>query len=148
MLVLLLWLRRLALIRSILHLARLLLALGVLILLQLVGNWIASVARIPVPGSVIGMMLLAAGLGSGILPATIVQRAAEPLLRHLSLLYVPAGVALMLYGDLLRREWLPITGGAIASLLAVIVIVGIVARYGPSDSDDRLERSTALEEAV
>lgn len=131
---LILWLRRLMAVRSALRTTLALMGFVVLVLLQLVGNWIARVAHIPVPGSVIGMVLLAAGIHLGVIPRRLVRAAAELLVRHLALLYVPAGVALILYVALVRREWLPIAGGALVSLVTVLAIVGVVA--------DRTERAT------
>lgn len=78
------------------------------------------------------MVLLAAGIQLRVIPQRLVRASAELLVRHLTLLYVPAGVGVLLYVALLRREWLPIVGGALASLLTVLATVGVIA--------DRLER--------
>ena len=104
------------------------LAAGVAVLwaLQLLGGWIAALVHLPVPGSVIGLVLLATAIGAGVLPLALVRPAADLLVRHLSLLYVPAGAALMLYWGLVRREWLPIVAGGIASTVAVLVVAGLV----------------------
>ena len=131
---LILWLRRLMAVRSALRTALALIGFAVLVLLQLLGNWIARAAHAPIPGSVIGMVLLAAGIHLGVIPRRLVRAAAELLVRHLALLYVPAGVALILYVALVRREWLPIAGGALVSLVSVLAVVGVVA--------DRTERAT------
>lgn len=137
---LILWLRRLMAVRSALRTALALIGFAVLVLLQLAGDWIARVAHVPIPGSVVGMVLLATGIHIGVIPRRLVRAAAELLVRHLALLYVPAGVALILYVALVRREWLPIAGGALVSLVSVLAVVGIVA--------DRTERSANLTESV
>lgn len=137
---LILWLRRLMAVRSALRTTLALVGFAVLVLLQLLGNWLARLAHIPVPGSVIGMVLLAAGINLGVIPRRLVRAAAELLVRHLALLYVPAGVALILYVALVRHEWLPIAGGALVSLVSVLAIVGIVA--------DRTERATSESASV
>jgi holin-like protein len=96
----------------------------VLLAFLLVGTVIASVGRLPLPGSVVGMLLLAAVLHFRWMPATWVEPAAGLLLRHMALLFVPPGVGLMLQYDLLRREWLPIVAASAASTLAVLLVVG------------------------
>ncbi len=101
-------------------------AAGALVLLAflLVGTSIASLGRLPLPGSVVGMLLLAAALHFRWMPAAWVEPAAGLLLRHMALLFVPPGVGLMLQYDLLRREWLPIVLGSAASTVAVVLVVG------------------------
>ena len=104
------------------------LAAGVAVLwgLQLLGAWLAALVHLAVPGSVVGLVLLATAIGAGVVPLALVRPAADLLVRHLSLLYVPAGAALMLYWGLVRREWLPIAAGGVASTIAVLVVVGLV----------------------
>nr|WP_257907187.1 CidA/LrgA family protein [Janibacter limosus] len=79
---------------------------------QLVGEVISHALGLPIPGSVIGMVLLFGVLlvrkpevDSGTLGA------ADGLLRHLQLLFIPAGVGVMVSFGELRADWLPIGGG-------------------------------------
>lgn len=110
--------------RSALTLGRFVFGLGVLLLFQLLGSWLVGLAHAAVPGSVIGMMLLAAAVHVKIVPLWVVRPAADFLVRHLALLYVPAGVSVMLYAGLLRQQWVAITAAAIVSLIAVLLVVG------------------------
>ena len=128
----LLWLRRIVALRSALRTALALLGFALLVALQWLGGWLMARAHAPIPGSVVGMVLLAVGIHFRVIPRRLVRASAELLVRHLTLLYVPAGVGVLLYVALLQREWLPIVGGAIASLLTVLAVVGVIA--------DRAER--------
>jgi putative effector of murein hydrolase LrgA (UPF0299 family) len=75
---------------------------------QLAGELVVTATGLPVPGPVCGMALLFAGLlVKGRLPAEL-ARVADALLGNLSLLFVPAGVGVMLRAGLIAREWLPI----------------------------------------
>lgn len=127
MFALLLWLRRILALRSALRTALALLGFVVLVALQWLGGWLMALAHAPIPGSVVGMVLLAAGIQLGVIPRRLVRESAELLVRHLTLLYVPAGVGVLVYVALLRREWLPIVGGALASLVTVLAVVGVIA---------------------
>jgi holin-like protein len=98
---------------------------GVLLLAQLAGAWLARALGLPVPGSVLGLVLLAALIELRVVPLALVRPAADFLVRHLALLYVPAGAALVLHWALVRREWLPIVAGGVASTLAVLVVAGV-----------------------
>ena len=90
------------------------------------GEALVSVARLPMPGSVAGMLLLAAALRVGWIPLVWVRGAAELLVRYMGLLFVPPGVGLMLYFDLIGREWLPIMAAAVSSTMLVLLTVGVL----------------------
>ena len=86
------------------------------------GSWFVRATYLPVPGSVVGLVVLA--LETRILPLALVRSAAELLVRHLALLYVPAGVALLAYWGAVRHDLVAITVAALASLVAVLLVVG------------------------
>jgi holin-like protein len=100
--------------------------LGLLILLAFLwmGDALASALRLPLPGSVAGMLMLAGALRLRWIPARAVEPVAELLIRNMALLFVPAGVGVMVYAGLLRREWLPIVAAGAASTVAVLLVVG------------------------
>jgi holin-like protein len=89
-----------------------------------VGEAAARWLRLPLPGNLLGMVLLAAALRAGVVRMETVRPTAHLLLRHMALFFVPAGVGLVRYLGLLRAEWLPIAGGCAAGLLAVLLVVG------------------------
>lgn len=97
-----------------------------LLVCQLIGEGLARLAGWPVPGPVVGMAILFAGLVlRGGLPDGL-DATASGLLRHLSLLFVPAGAGVMLHAALLGREWLPISVALIASTLVTIAVTGVI----------------------
>lgn len=103
-------------------------ALAVLLFFQLVGEAIAQVSHLPVPGPVIGMVLLFLALQwRSNLPEPL-QTTAQTLLSHLSLLFVPAGVGIIQYGSLLEEEWLALTIAVVLSTVLTIAITGLVMR--------------------
>ncbi len=107
--------------------------LALLVALATLGDWLVRTTGASVPGSVVGMLLLTILLETRLLPITLVRSAAELLVRHLALLYVPAGVALLVYWSAVRGELLAIVAAALASLVAVLIVVGPIVQ--------RLERS-------
>jgi holin-like protein len=98
--------------------------LAVLLAFLLAGQAVAWLGRLPLPGSVVGMLLLAAALRLGWVRVAWVEPAAALLLRHMALLFVPPGVGLMAHFGLLRREWLPVVAASAASTVAVLLVVG------------------------
>ena len=95
---------------------------------QLAGEVIARSLALPIPGPVIGMVLLLAGLLiKGEVPEAL-DRTARAFLDNLSLLFVPAGVGVMLHLALVEREWLPITASLIGSSIATIAVTALLLR--------------------
>lgn len=80
--------------------------------------------HLPVPGSVVGLVALGTLIELRVIPLELVRSAAELLVRHLALLYVPAGVALLVYWGAVRHDLVAITIAALASLVAVLLVVG------------------------
>ena len=91
---------------------------------QLIGELLVSFTGLPVPGPVIGMLLLFTGLLlHGRLPEDL-GRVADALITNLSLLFVPAGVGVMLHLQLLGNELVPISIALVASTLITIAVSG------------------------
>lgn len=103
-------------------------AITLLLLFQLAGEAIALFFALPVPGPVIGMGLLFATLAlrGGVAPD--LRQTAQNLLQHLSLLFVPAGVGVMLHVERIASEWLPIVIALIVSTFAAIAVTALVLR--------------------
>ena len=96
----------------------------VLLLCQLAGDFIMLATGLPLPGPVIGMALLFTGLSlRGEAPAAL-QSLSDSLLSHLSLLFVPAGVGVMLHADLIGAQLLPIAGSVVIATLTTMVLTG------------------------
>lgn len=95
---------------------------------QLAGEVIAKSLALPIPGPVIGMVLLLVGLLiKGDVPDAL-ERTARAFLDNLSLLFVPAGVGVMLHLALVEREWLPITASLIGSCVITIAVTALLLR--------------------
>src|SRR5690606_25301294 len=98
------------------------------------GDFVARVLALPIPGSIIGMLLLTVALQFKLIPLAIVESIGALILKHMALFFVPLGVGLIRYADVLRQEWLPITVAVIASTLAVLIVVGYTQqRLEPGD---------------
>ncbi len=103
-------------------------AITLLLLFQLTGEAIALFFALPVPGPVIGMGLLFAALAWRSGPSSELRSTAQNLLQHLSLLFVPAGVGVMLHWRRMADEWLPIVVALVASTFITIAITAVVLR--------------------
>ena len=57
-------------------------------------------SHLPIPGSVLGMIILFTLLSTGIIKEQWLAMVAPPLLKHLSFFFIPIAVGLMEWGDL------------------------------------------------
>ncbi|GAB4372971.1 MAG: CidA/LrgA family protein [Kiloniellaceae bacterium] len=103
-------------------------ALTALLLCQLAGEAAVRLIDLPLPGPVLGLVLLLAILAlRGGVPDTI-QSTAGGLLKHLSLLFVPAGVGVLQHLQRIEAEWLAIAAALLISSVATIVVTAVVMR--------------------
>ena len=118
-----------------------LLAFAVLLLFQCLGEGLVFLFGLPVPGPVTGMLLLLAALLAFPRLTAVVEAGANELLRHLSLLFVPAGVGIIATAATGKGHWLAIVAGVVASTVATLAVTAFVLqaltpRRGP-DGDGR-----------
>lgn len=119
-----------------------LIGLTVILCCQLVGEIGARGAGLPIPGPVLGMVLLLVVLllrdrTAPLLSASGVSDALETtgkaLLSHLSLMFVPAGVGVIQNLELLGRNGVAIAvalvGSTLAALVATVATFLVVARW-------------------
>ncbi|MBU0602718.1 MAG: CidA/LrgA family protein [Gammaproteobacteria bacterium] len=101
-----------------------------LLLFQLAGEVLVQWFGLPVPGPVLGMLLLFIVLiVRGGAPAAL-RDTANTLLQHLSLLFVPAGVGVMTHLGLFATEWLPTTVAILLSTAITVLVTAGVMRMG------------------
>jgi holin-like protein len=102
--------------------------LTLLSLFQLCGEFLSRILDLPIPGSVLGMSLLLLGLMTNLVDIKWFEEAAEMLLANMALFFVPAGVGVMIYGDLIAAEWLPISVATVLSTFVVMAVTGKLAQ--------------------
>ena len=100
----------------------------ILILFQLAGECVSRLPDLPIPGNVMGMGLLLLALSMKLVEAKWIEEAADLLLSNMALFFVPAGVGVMIYGDLIAAEWLPITVATVVSTFVVMAVTGLLAQ--------------------
>jgi holin-like protein len=103
-------------------------ALTILLVFQLAGEAISHGLDLSVPGPVIGLALLFVALIARGGATNDLRSTANGLLQHLSLLFVPAGVGVMVHLARLKQEWLPISIALIASTVLTIACTALAMR--------------------
>lgn len=98
------------------------------------GELLVFIFQIAFPGSIMGMLLLAAFLQMGWIKLEWIQDISEFLLSNLGFFFVPPGVALMLYFKVIALQFWPILLATVISTVFVLLATGwthqIIRRYG------------------
>ena len=105
----------------------------------LIGEAIQVFFNIPLPGSIIGFLLLFTALMLKIYPLEWIESGAHFLLAFLSLYFIPATVGVVEYGELFSGKGMLLIPIVIASTF--LTMAGRVSQYAAKASTDRKERS-------
>jgi holin-like protein len=103
--------------------------LTLIFLCQLVGEIISRLTNLPIPGPVIGMVILFCGLTLRKTMPSELETVSGFLHRNLPLLFVPAGVGVIKNLDILLRYWAPFTGAIIIGTAVTIAVTGVVMQF-------------------
>lgn len=115
-------------------------ALALLLLFQLLGEALALVSGLPVPGPVLGMALLLAVLVWRPAGLQDLRPTAQGMLQHLSLLFVPAGVGVMQHLQRLGNEALAIGVALVVSTLVGLAVTAWTMLWLMRGQERRQER--------
>ena len=121
---------------NVLKIGKIIVQIGVLYLFSFIGTWIVQLLHIPLPGSIIGLILLLIGLVSGVIPPWFIKEGAGFLIAILTLLFVPATVGIMQYPQLLSGYGVLLVLIVCMSTCIAFVVTGKIAKKmeGPYDT--------------
>lgn len=93
------------------------------------GELLALIPGVSIPGSILGMLLLTLLLDRKIVNPTTIKPICRFLISNMAFFFIPPGVALMLYFDLIKAQWLPISVATVVSIAAVLIVTGRLHQY-------------------
>ncbi|KQP23497.1 CidA/LrgA family protein [Pseudorhodoferax sp. Leaf267] len=100
-----------------------------LVLFLLLGEAIVRWSGLPVPGSLVGMVLLLAALIAWGRTPPGLQAASTPLLRHLMLFFIPAVAGVMTQFALVADEWLPFLAACALGAALTLAVTALALRW-------------------
>jgi len=104
----------------------------------LAGEILVYLAALPLPGAVVGMSLLLGWLlWRGREPGENLGKAASGILQFLSLLFVPAGVGIILHLERLQREWPAILGSVLFATLISVALTALLLKRFSAKTEQR-----------
>lgn len=91
-------------------------------------TWMVEFLHLPVPGSVLGMLLLFLLLSGGIIKEHWLTLGANPLLKHLAFFFIPIAVGLMEWGELFTQKGYLLFSPLVISALVALLSTGLAVQ--------------------
>ena len=101
----------------------------IILLLSFLGEVLKMFIPLPIPASVYGFILLFAGLLTGVIKLDMVKDAAKFLIEIMPLMFIPAGVGLIVSWDVLKPILLPFAVITVITTVAVMAMAGRVTQW-------------------
>lgn len=117
--------------------------LMIILFFSLIGEFVSNAFKLPIPGSIIGMLLLFIALYLKWIRLRHVSQVAYFLLANMTILFLPAGVGVMQYFNVLLPNLLPFVlilfGAIVLNIVTISFVVGFIKRRyeGNNEMEDR-----------
>ncbi|MDD1794730.1 CidA/LrgA family protein [Enterovibrio sp. ZSDZ42] len=100
----------------------------------LIGSLLTQLLHLPIPSSIVSMLLLFVSLTTGIVPARWVKDSCTLLITIMPLFFIPASMGLMNHFHLLISDSIPLLSAtALSSLLVFVIVAKLVDRSQGSE---------------
>lgn len=104
-------------------------ALAILLLCQLAGTVLQQALGLPVPGPVLGFVLLLAVFLRNGGPGQELRETSQGLLKHMGVLFVPAGVGIVGELGLLKQNALALIIAIPVSTMLGLLVTGVIMQW-------------------
>ena len=101
----------------------------IILVISLIGEILNKLLPLPVPASIYGMVILFAGLLSGIIKLESVKEAGSFLIEIMPVMFIPAGVGLMSSWLNLKPVIIPVCIITVVAIFTVMLVSGHVTQY-------------------
>ncbi|KOF57435.1 MULTISPECIES: CidA/LrgA family protein [Clostridium] len=93
-----------------------------------IGEALNKLLNLPIPGNVLGMIILLILLNTGIIKLEKIEEISNFLLEHLAFFFVPAGVGLISCFGLLKKNLISITFIILISTIIIMAVTGLTVQ--------------------
>lgn len=101
----------------------------IIIAISFIGEFLKYVLPLPVPASIYGMVLMFAALLTGVLKLDDVKDTAKFLIEIMPLMFIPAGVGLMVSWNTLKPLLIPVAIITVVTIITVMIVSGHTAQF-------------------
>ncbi len=111
------------------------------------GELIITLTHIPLPSSILGMLLLTLLLKLKVIRLEWVRSISDFLVTNIGFFFVPPGVAIMLYFDIIKAQFVPIVTASVMSTVLVLAVTGWVHQiYGRTVKHEKIAEKEGEEQ--
>ncbi|AKB36342.1 Antiholin-like protein LrgA [Methanosarcina siciliae C2J] len=93
------------------------------------GDFLQKVFGLPVPGNILGMLILFFGLYSGVIKLEMIDRISDFLLDNLAFFFLPAGVSLITCFAILEGKLTAVIGISVVSTVVILGVTGLTVEF-------------------
>ena len=101
----------------------------IIIGITFVGELLKYLLPLPIPASIYGMVIMFIGLMTGFIKLDAVKDVGKFLIEVMPVMFIPAGVGLMVSWGVLKPMLLPVSIITIGSLFTVIATTGLISQW-------------------
>ena len=110
-----------------------------LFIFSYVGDWISSLLKLPIPGSIVGLLLLFLCLYFKIIPETYIKDGAGFILVMLPLFFIPATVGIIQYPNFLSGKGVILIFIVMISTFLTMIVSGYGSQFIEKKMKEREE---------
>ncbi len=114
---------------------------SIILSIYFLGELIQKALGLPIPGNVIGMLILFVGLYTGMIKLEMIDRISDFLLENLSFFFLPAAVSLITSFGLLEGKWSEILTVSIISTVIILGVTGLTVEFAKKFLQRKQEES-------
>ncbi|MBL4931203.1 MULTISPECIES: CidA/LrgA family protein [Clostridium] len=108
---------------------KLLRELLIITLIYFLGEVLSRLLHIPIPGNILGMLILLACLCTNLIKLHQIEKVANFFLNHLSFFFIPAGVGLITSISVIKDSWYKLLVVCILTTIIVMVTTGHIVQF-------------------
>lgn len=97
--------------------------------ISIIGEFMNKVLHVPLPGSVLGLILLLTLLLTGLIQVRQIEELTNFLMNHLAIFFVPSAVGLMTVAGMLKSSWVILLVISTVSSVMVMTVTAVVVQF-------------------
>ncbi len=101
---------------------------GIILLICFTGEFLQTSLNLPIPGNIIGMLLLLFLLLTGLVKLPMIEDVSNFMLKHLSFFFIPAAVGLITCFSVLEGKWAVLISISVISTFIIAAVTGITVQ--------------------
>ena len=102
---------------------------GIILVLSFIGELLNHVLPLPVPSSIYGIILMFVCLKTGLIPLEEVDETGRFLIEIMPLMFIPAGVGLMVSWGTLKPVLIPVCVITVVTIITVMAATGRLSQW-------------------